>query len=185
MKRRRAASLLELMLIMSACTVLLTSTGVLLHRAMRIQMQSRSLVRAEASATRLAEQFRGDAHAARTVVTQNDRNDTNTFLRMDVGPRTVEYSHVAGAVRRLESGGGRPTWREDFTFPATSKLTIEQVNTPQRLVLTIIAKPPDPFSPEQKPSASTNIVPVAMRVEAVVGADLHLVAAPVASETRK
>jgi len=183
MKPRRAASMIELLVITSACTVALTLTGVLLHRAMRIQMQSRAHVDAERTSLRLANQFRRDVHAARAAVTGNADEETNAFLRLEFADgRTAEYSRVAGTVLRLESGSSKPMWREEFAFPAVNELMVEEESAPQRLSLTVIAKPIEQLTTNGKPFASTLSVPVSIHVEAVVGRDLRIGSASTGEE---
>ena len=179
MKTRRGVSLIELLLIMSACTVVLTLTGVLLHRVMRIQMQSRVHVNVERSSMRLSEQFRRDIHQARAAITGNPDQDGNVFLRLEsADDRVIAYSRDKGLVRRLESSSNQPTRREEFEFPAASVLRIEQQSAPQRLALTIILKPVDPAPAESKTLGGANLVPVSLCAEAVVGRDLRFDATP-------
>jgi hypothetical protein len=178
MKLRRATSLLELVLIMSACTVVLTLTGVLLQRAMRLQMHSRSHVNAERTSLRLANQFRRDVHNARDTVeiTADDAKTVSLQLKLADG-RTATYSRSGGAVLRLENGGGKPDWREEFVFPALHELTIAEQTAPRRLALNLAVKGLDEPSVTGAPPANTLIVPVSIRVEAVVGRDLRFSAA--------
>ena len=64
MTHRRAASLAELLVIMSACTIILTTSVQLIHRAMHSQSASRVFFDCERSAQRLSQQFRSDVHEA-------------------------------------------------------------------------------------------------------------------------
>jgi hypothetical protein len=174
MRTRRAVSVLELVVIMSASTVVLTLTGVLLHRAMRIQMQSRAQMDAERTSLRLANQFRRDAHAARAAVALQGDENGGAFLRLEfANGRTVEYSRLAGTVRRLESGGSKPAWREEFLFPAINELRIDQASAPRRLTMTVVAKPVEQPSKEGKPLAATWAIPLSIHAEAILGRDLR------------
>lgn len=185
MKTRRAVSLIELLVIMSTCTVGLTLTGVLLHCAMRIQMQSRAHADAERNALRLSVQFRRDVHQARAAVTNSADRNSNVLVRLEFADgRNVEYSRVASTLLRLESGGGKQIWREEFVFPAMSESTIEQEIEPQRLILSVSAKPTEQPPAGGKPLVSTYVVP-SLRVEAVVGRNLRFSSAPTEQEGRK
>jgi hypothetical protein len=185
MNPRRGASLIELLLIMSACTVVLTLTGVLLHRAMRIHMQSRAHVNAERTVLRLSEQFRRDVHQARAV-TDGSGKDDKVFLQLDLmDGRVAEYSRATGAVLRNESGGNLPTRREEFAFPGADALTIEHKSAPQRLVVTIILKPTERLPADGKALAGANFVPMSFCAEAVVGRDLRFGTAPAKQEAQK
>jgi hypothetical protein len=182
MKTRRGASMIELLLIMSACTVVLTLTGVLLHRAMRIQMQSRAHVNAERTALRLSEQFRSDVHQARAVASDFGKND-KLFLHLDLADgRVAEYSRASGTLLRRESGGDRPTRREEFSFPGADAATIEHKNAPQRLALTIFLKPTEQLLADGKTLTSANFVPMSLCAEAAVGRDLRFSTVPANQE---
>ncbi len=183
MKTRRAASMIELLLIMSACTVVLTLTGVLLHRGMSIQMQSRARVDAERTSLRLANQFRRDVHEARAAITLNGDQGKDVFLQLEFADgRTAEYSREEGTVLRLESGGDEQTWREEFVFPAVGDLTIEEESEPRRLILTITAKPTEQQPADGKPRVSLYHAPVSLQAEAVVGRNWRFNAAPAGQE---
>jgi hypothetical protein len=168
---------------MSASTIVLTLCGLLLHRAMRLQIESRAHVDAERTALRLAGQFRHDVHAARAVVTGNSEQAGDALLQLELADgRTAQYSRDAGTVLRIESGGDKPEWREEFVFPTVHELTIEEEDAPQRLILTVTAKP-KAVPPASEPLASTRIVPLSIHAEAVVGRDLRLGQAPASQET--
>ena len=59
-----------------------------------------------------------------------------------------------------------------------NELTIEEENAPQRLILTITAKPTEAPPADGQPLVSTYTVPVSIHAEAVVGRDLRFGAAP-------
>jgi hypothetical protein len=185
MKTRRAVSLLELLVIMSASTIVLTLCGLLLHRAMRLQIESRAHVDAERTALRLASQFRRDVHAARAAVTGNAEQANDALLQLELADgRTAQYSRDAGTVLRMESGGGKPEWREEFLFPTVNELTIEEEDAPPRLILTVTANP-KAVPPAGQPLAITRIVPLSIHAEAVVGRDLRLGQLPAVQEKRE
>jgi hypothetical protein len=185
MNTRRGASLIELLVILSASTVVLTLTGVLLHRAMRIQTLSRAHVDAERTTLRLSEQFRSDVHQARALSSQPG-NDGEVFLRLELADgRVAEYSRTNGAVLRSESGGDRPTWREEYAIPGAGALRIEQESAPQRLVMTIILKPAERPVPNGQAPAGTRFVPMSLCAEAVVGRDLRFATQPASREAQK
>jgi hypothetical protein len=170
MNSRRAISLVELLVTMSTCTVFLTLTGVLLQRAMRVQIESRAVARSERTALRLANQFRRDVHdAANITVTDTDVGEA-AFLRLELhGGRSVEYSRRESVIQRVESGADKPSWREEFAFPVVGKLTIEQDGSPPRLALTVTATPAEPQSTGTKPLVRPTTVPLHLHVDASVG----------------
>jgi hypothetical protein len=177
MNTRRAASLVELLVIMSACTVVLTLCGVLLERAMHIQMRSRARADVERSALRLSDQFRRDVHQARAAATGNADPGTGPFLQLQfVDDQTVEYSHLAGTVLRVLAKNGQPIWREEFVFAPDSELVIREQGSPPRLALTITAQPKDVPSPDIQQPVASAAIPVSFQVEAGLGRDWRFAA---------
>lgn len=182
-ERRRAISILELMLVMSASTVVLSLSGVLLHRAMLVQIQSRSRTHVENTSLRLAHQFRTDVHAAREAKPDNAHGAAGVFLHLAAGDdRTIEYSRENGNVLRLETGGNQPSRREVFEFPPAAQLVIEQLNAPNRLALTIQLRAPEQPSASNDIRLDMNPVPVSLHVEAAIGRDLQLHQPPAITE---
>jgi prepilin-type N-terminal cleavage/methylation domain-containing protein len=174
MNTRRGVSLIELLVVMSACTVLMTLTGALLHRIMQIQIQSRSQFGAERAALRLSQQFRGDVQRARTAVTDNSSKDERPFLRLVLmDGRSVEYSRLNEVVVRVESGDHRHVWREEFSFPGVEALKIEQTSAPQRLVLTVIRKPGEQAPAGDNTLKRADSPSMSLCAEATVGRDLR------------
>jgi hypothetical protein len=154
--------------------------GVLLHRVMLAQMHSRAHVNAERTALRLAAQFRRDVHQSRTAVAGNDDGDDGALLRLQFADgRTVEYSRDNTKLRRVESGGDKPTWREEFVFFAANQVTVQEENAPRRVVLTVAARPLEQLHADGKPPVSTQLVPMSIRAEAVIGRNLRFETAPV------
>jgi hypothetical protein len=180
MNSRRAVSLLELVAVMSACTMVMTLTGVLLHRVMRIHTQSREIVRMEQSALRLANQFRRDVHGARSSM-----HGQNPLLRLTLADdRTVEYSRAGDRVRRVETGGAKPPWREEFLCPAENQVEVAEAGDPQRLSLTIQPGREPPVAPAAGPPARMRPVQTLVHAEAKVGRDLRFTNLSTVQEAR-
>lgn len=170
MRTRRGVSLIELLMTMSACTVVLTLTGVLLQRAMRVQIESRAAASAERNALRLAAQFRGDVHEAKSVAANASAGGGEAFLRLELdGGRNVEYSRHENVLQRVESGGDKPAWREEFAFPAVSQLTIDQEDSPPRVALTLGATRVETRPTDAKPLVRPIAAALHFHVEAIVG----------------
>ena len=184
-RNRRASALWELLLGMSACTVVLALAGVLLHRGMIVQMQSRSRTNVERTSLRLANNFRSDVHAASDAKPDNAHNNSGVFLHLTVGDRLIDYSRENGNVLRVESGGNLPPRREVFEFPAAARLAIEQLNTPARLAMTIQLRAPDRPPTPSDISIDLNPTQVSLHVEAAVGRDLQLRHPPANTEASR
>jgi hypothetical protein len=148
MKTRRAISLAELLVVMSTCSIILTMSASLIHRAMRAQSESRSFYHAERSALRLSRQIRHDVHLAKAVSIGSGDTGSDNLLRLEwADGRTVEYSYAEGEVLRLLSRPGGAVSREQFAFPAPVELSIRREVAPSRVVLTLTASDRDPSHP--------------------------------------
>ena len=79
-KSRRGVSLTELLMLMSSCTMILSLCAVLLHRVMRVEIESRSIVAAERTSERLSHQFRQDVHQATGGEADGSKLKKNVFL---------------------------------------------------------------------------------------------------------
>jgi hypothetical protein len=165
MKSRPAVSLAELLVVMSACSFILTMSASLIHRAMRAQSESRAFYDAQRSALRLARQFRHDVRRTESVSigSGDSGNDRDLWLQLADG-RTAEYSHADGEVLRVLSQPGGAVSREQFAFPSPIELDVRGIDSPPRLVLTLSAQrrePPGPGSMkcDLHVEASLNLVP--------------------------
>ncbi|QDU89173.1 hypothetical protein Pla175_25600 [Pirellulimonas nuda] len=104
---RRGMSLVELMVVMTACSVVLTLSATLLHRLMHVQSQSQQLQDRERNAVRLARQLRSDAASATTVEVVEGADGPSIALQSD-RLENVEYRMADGVVHRslaLPNGG--------------------------------------------------------------------------------
>jgi hypothetical protein len=180
---RRAASLIELLVVMSASTVVLTLTSQLLCRVMRIQIESRAHVDVERNSLRLAEQFRRDVHAAQAAATSRDELGNDVFLQLRFPDgRQAEYSRHGRTVLRRVSGSSSQVAREEFVFPATCDVAIQEDGKPPWLTLTITMGPNQARSGDDKPLTRALAIPVSLQVEATLGRDLRFAAAPARQE---
>jgi type II secretory pathway pseudopilin PulG len=182
-RSRRGISLIELLVVMSACGVVLTLTSQLLCRVMRIQIESRTQVDVERNSLRLSEQLRHDVHQARVAVTSRPELGNEVFLRLQFADgQQTEYSRHGGTVLRQASGNGSQASREEFVFPATCNLSIQQNGAPPRLTLTITTGPNEARSGDDEPLNRALAIPVSLRVEATRGRDLRFATAPARQE---
>ena len=180
---RRAVSLVELLVVMSACTVVISLTGGFLCRVMRIQVESRSRVDVERNALRLSDQFRRDVHQARSVEVRDTDARGGVFLRLQFADgKHAKYSRRQGTVLRQASGVRNQVSREEYVFPAACQLTIAEIGTPKRIVLMMASGPHDDVSGDDKPIALPVRVPVSLHVESLVGRDLRFALATMREE---
>jgi hypothetical protein len=170
--------MIELLIVMSACSVVLTLSSVVIVRAMRVQMQARAYCDAERNALRLSDQFRRDVHGAKSAVSRRADPEGDSFLRLQLADgRQVDYSRVGGTVLRLTTGNGNRVAREEFAFPADCELGVRESQSPRRLVLTISADPDFDLTSGGTPLRVAPAGPLSLHVEAAVGRDLRLAAA--------
>jgi hypothetical protein len=181
-RTQRGVSILELIVVLSASTVVLTLSSVLLQRVMRIHIQSRADLGAERTALRLSEQFRRDVHQARAAVTDRTELGDNVVLRLTFADsQPVEYSYDSGILERVKSKGGNRIAREEFALPAGSDVRVESRDSPQRHVLTITAPRNSEGDNQQLPARKLTI-PLSVQVEAVLGSDWRFAGAPQSPE---
>ena len=175
MPRRRGISLVELLLTLSACTVILTMSAGLIHRAMHAQTKARLFFDVERSACRLGDSFRRDVHAAHSAAV-GDEAGGGVLLRLQLaGGQFVEYRQTAGRVERLWHVDGNVRAREMFVFPRDTRLQAQQ-ESPRLLILSIAA--PDDAADAGEPADRPllpYLVPAILQVEAVLGRNASLV----------
>src|SRR5438045_3775634 len=145
LKARRGVSLVELLVVMSLSSVLLTTSAVVLHRMMLSHGKTRNVLAASRSALRLSDQFRSDVHRATGVTTENLDAPVVARLQLD-GSNVVEYSYADGVVRRTRITDDKVTSREEYIFPANSQLAVGQ-SSPPLLSLSITSQPGDAGGP--------------------------------------
>jgi hypothetical protein len=158
---------------MSSCTMILTMCTVVLHRVMRVQIESRSFVDAERTSERLGDQFRQDVHQATSADVDGTKLKHDVFLQLQLpDSQSIEYSRAKGDVLRTMSHGGKIGAREEFAFEPSCKLTVRQDESPKRIVLSITNLALDPKSDKAEQLQSYRAVPVGLHVEANLGRDV-------------
>jgi len=168
MKSRRGASLVELLVVMSAATVVLTMSASLIHRIMHAQSKARALSDVERTSLRLANAFRQDVHQATSAVLGESNLDEQTFLRLALPEsHTIEYGRQNANVVRILLEGGRTVAREEFAFPAGIELAIRK-DGPRLIVLTMHSRPGEMPAADGRIEASAFAVPVNLQVQAAL-----------------
>jgi hypothetical protein len=177
LRLRRAVSLVELLATMSACTVILTLSAGLMHRAMHAQTKARAFCDGERSALRLANSFRNDVHQATGAARGDAAAGQDVALCLALGgDQFIEYRHTADKVTRVLLEGGQVRGRDEFAFPSAIELTVQQEST--RFVVLSITSAPEVSSAEEPATRSiAYATPVNCNVEAGLGRD-HWFTAP-------
>ena len=176
MSRRRGISLIELLAVLSGCSIVLGLTASLLHQTMRAQSHTRDFFDVERNAQRLARQFRSDVHAAAADSIDIDLADAGdgVLVQMELSDgRSIAYQRAAEKIIRIASQADGPTAREEYALSESMEIDVRELDAPQRFVVSITTAPPQP-SQEAPPSpASIRATPVNLQVEATPARDLR------------
>ena len=101
MKKRRAVSLVELLVVMSASTLILTLSATLVHRAMHTNSRTRDFSSVERSSLRLFDYFRMDVQQATKAVVNQRGVSEGKFLELMLPENCVlEYWREGDVVKR-------------------------------------------------------------------------------------
>jgi hypothetical protein len=174
MKPRRAISLIELLAVLSGCSIVLGLTASLLHQTMRSQTNTRRFFDVERNMQRLARQFRSDVHASIETSIEDEVNDDGQFLRLRfANGRTVEYQRHAEKIVRVALRDAAPTAREEYSLSETIVVDVRELESPERWELSISTPSPQPTN--ESPPAPINVreLPISFQVEAIPGRDLR------------
>ena len=180
MRIRRGVSLVELLVVMSACSVILTMSASLIHRAMRTHAQTRAFFNVERSAMRLFEQFRRDVHLAINCTIDATAQE-GSFLRIELFDGTIiEYRRQDESIFRTVSEHDETLAREDFSFSAAMDLTIREEDLPRRLILSISTQVQESKIEKGRALETFQSLPTVCQAEVIVGRDLRF--APVGGD---
>ncbi len=169
MIHRRAVSLIELVVMMSAATVIIFLTSVLLHRVMHIQSRAWAQMATERSALRISSQFRHDVHAATSMTLGDEAEKEKVLVRLErMDGRSIVYSRSGDSLLRRESGGDKPEWREEYRLPPGIELELVEHEEPRRLSLVIES----PAGTKEATLVMRSRGSIHLHVEPVVGRDL-------------
>jgi len=159
---RQGTTLVELLVVISVCSVVISASGVLLHSMYRADKESRLAIESSAAVARLSLQFRRDAHAASEAELLNETNGkpVGVAFRSSLQPK-IEYRQQGRAVVRTAKQADQVVHMDSFGLPAGTEFiwTLEDGRTPVAAIQ--IAHP-----------ARRGVRPAAMlpqRIEAVVG----------------
>jgi hypothetical protein len=166
MNHRHAVSLIELLLAMSACTVILTMSAALIHRIMHVQSKTRAIVDCERAALRLSEHFRRDVHAASTADADGASLGAGVVLRLKLsGRQSIEYRRSEGTVLRIVLEGDATGAREQFAFPEDIELTVRD-ELPGLVTLSIHSPPSDAKAEPNERRQSVSAGPISLQATA-------------------
>jgi prepilin-type N-terminal cleavage/methylation domain-containing protein len=182
MNRRRGVSLVELLLAMTALSIILTLSVGLIHRMLRVQMQSRASADSERTALRLAGTFRRDVWQAASAAALGGDAASSVLVRLELpNHRSLEYGQEAAAVVRLLKEGERIIGRERFVLPEGTVARIER-ESGDLLQLSVAKAPPAPASAQNNEPSDRYTRDIGLRVVARIGRDAAFVPRETAGE---
>lgn len=141
MKRRRGASLVELMVVISMLTVVLGMVGVLFHRLFQAELIAAKTTVTEVTTMRLADQFRRDIHEAITVKRSGGSDGTPATLELNGRDDTMTVLYMAAVnkvqreVKQQQAIVARETYRLPgcrVTFPKPEAATPANGDAPMQ-----------------------------------------------------
>jgi type II secretory pathway component PulJ len=114
---RRGVSLVELMVTLSACSVLLSMCAMLMHRMFHSHRRGTVATAQEQTLWRLETAFRRDVLLARAVQGAQDDLPAEVFVRLDMGNSvTIDYRLAETQIKRMVQRPATPSSREQFQF---------------------------------------------------------------------
>jgi len=174
--RHRAFTLVELLVVISLATVVLSTTAVVLSLLLRGDASAREAIVVHRRVARLVEQFRTDVHAASNfevvqseVESETGKNQQGPWRLTLSDGRVVEYRWEDHGLVRLERQDNAVLRRE--TYRLSRGLAVSVDKEP----LDLIASEATLVVLRIEPAERVGALPVGrLRVEAVLGKDLQL-----------
>jgi type II secretory pathway pseudopilin PulG len=171
MTGRRGFSLVELLVVLSSVTVLLSLTAVLLTRAMRSQSETRHYFESQRHALALSEQFRRDVHRAQSVELDAAALKKNELVRLTLDENgTVAYLREERGLTRVLTRSDGAVSREEYDLGGVVESKVQRENATERLALSVTASGDITPKPDEPP-ARIRDKPAILQVEAVLGDD--------------
>ncbi|HPM84738.1 MAG TPA: prepilin-type N-terminal cleavage/methylation domain-containing protein [Candidatus Anammoximicrobium sp.] len=128
-RNRRGTTLIEMLVIISVCSVVMGASGVLLHGMYRADKENRLQIANGSAVARLSLQFRRDAHAAGEAELLKEANGKAAGLvfRGSFQP-TIEYRQQGRAIVRTAKQGDKVVHMDSFALPAGTEFnwTLEE-----------------------------------------------------------
>ena len=121
-QRSRGTTLVELLVVISVCSVIMSASGVLLHGMYRADKETRQAIAADASVARFSLQLRRDAHASDEVSLVTEASGkTGGIMFRAAGQPSTEYRWQGTEVVRTVKESDKTVHRDSFMFePGTS-----------------------------------------------------------------
>ena len=156
---RRGYSLIEMVVVVGAVTIILSLCGLVLHGMLRLDRTGRGALDDAATIGRLARQFREDVREATTAEVTKAK-DKPPGLKVVATDKTIVYQIEGIRLLRIESTlEGKPRRREGFRIDRLGPVTFEV--GPPIVNMTLL----------RTPNSQGNLPRPAIRVVAELGKD--------------
>lgn len=169
MNRRRGISLIEMMIVIGASSMVLLAGVGLLHRLMRSErVAAESLVHATNHA-RLSAQFRDDVHAA-TAATARGEPGADHILQLAAGDAAqITYSQQDRTLIRTETRQTQPTRHDQFHLPDDVRVRFAVSDASPQKIAELTWERVQADSATKTATTHRRLNP--LRIEAIVGKD--------------
>ncbi len=161
-QRPRGTTLVELLVVITVCSAVMSASGVLLHGMYRADKDTRLAIAADASVARFSLQFRRDSHAAKeaSLLTDGGGKTTGIVLRA-AGQPAIEYRWHGTDVVRTVKESDKTTHRDSFRFASGSSVAWHLPSSDSSRVAVQISR---------VPRRGAKMAPLPQqRIEAVIG----------------
>ncbi|WP_428306270.1 type II secretion system protein [Lacipirellula sp.] len=172
MRRRQAMTLIELLAVISACSVVLGVAASLLLTTMRSVNDTQRFFTGERNALRLARQFRADVHQADATTIELAAEEGGETLRLQFPDgQTVAYRQAKDRILRLASLPDDRTAREEFILGDALHVEFKQLDDPSRWALHATANPLPTATDARSTPVNVRETPLRLAIEAIPGRD--------------
>jgi hypothetical protein len=161
--RRRAFTLIEMVLVLGALAAMLGLCAGMIHLLLKLDRAQRAHLAETTTLGRLAPRFRQDVRAATSQASMRD--ESGLVLSRPGGPN-VEYRARPGALVRTRRDGDRATSRDTYALPRFDTPQFQVEGSPGAAFVALVLRRKEGPS-VRGPSPS----PRAWRVEALLGKD--------------
>lgn len=161
-QRSRGTTLVELLVVISVCSVVTSASGVLLHGMYRADKETRLAIATDASVARFSLQLRRDAHAAdeASLLTETGGKTAGIMFR-GAGQPSIEYRWQGTDVVRTVKESEKTAHRDSFRFAPGTSITWQLPPPGSPLVAVQISRVP-------RRGVKMDSLPL-QRIEAVIG----------------
>ena len=158
----RGTTLVELLVVISVCSVVMGASGVLLHGMYRADKEVRQAITADASVARFSLQLRRDAHAADEASPMSETGGTTTGIEFrGAGQPSIEYRWQGTEAVRTVKDSDKAVHRDAFRFGPGTSVTWQLPSSGSPQVVVLISRIPHR-------GVKMDLLPQ-QRIEAVVG----------------